>query len=538
MLRLLSNFSIDASTSNGGQLRDALFEDRPTLGTMPPGGRRAGWWVLPAVDFASASLALAVVAPVSGAPPFPAIPLAAILPVAIYAALRGYASDRPAAAPGGGVASPVVQLLAATPFAWLASQLIPLSIGWGLALLVAFAVIGMAARNSARQLLWRLYHPERWLLVGEDSTAELLRRSRGLRDHAILVGTVPPHPNGSASAHRIEALEAVDLYGADRVVIAGRHADDSDLLDLVRAFKSIGVPVSLFPRPLDLLEAPAALPSEVGGVPMFEVEALASHPALPYRGPDRRRDRQTRVTVVVPAMNEAENIGHVLRRLPEGLHEVVLVDGSSKDGTVEVARQACPGIRVLTQSGRGKGDALRLGFAAATGNLIVMLDADGSADPDEIPRFVDALEAGADFAKGSRFLEGGGSDDITRLRSLGNTFLSGTANLLNGTHFTDLCYGYNAFWARCLPFISLDVPGFEVETLINLRIADAGMTITEVPSYEENRISGESHLKTFRDGFRVLATILNESRRHNMIADRGDRANGRRQPHKPQATQA
>ena len=124
-----------------------------------------------------------------------------------------------------------------------------------------------------------------------------------------------------------------------------------------------------------------------------------------------------------------------------------------------------------------------------------MLDADGSADPAEIPRFVEALEAGADFAKGSRFLEGGGSADITALRKLGNACLSGTANLLHGTHFTDLCYGYNAFWARCLPFISLDVPGFEVETLINLRIAGAGMKITEVPSYEEDRISGQSNLK-------------------------------------------
>ncbi len=110
--------------------------------------------------------------------------------------------------------------------------------------------------------------------------------------------------------------------------------------------------------------------------------------------------------------------------------------------------------------------------------------------PSEIPRFVEALEAGADFAKGSRYLEGGGSADITVLRKLGNSVLSGTANLLHGTHFTDLCYGYNAFWARCLPFISLDVPGFEVETLINLRIASAGMKITEVPSYEADRISG------------------------------------------------
>jgi len=411
----------------------------------------------------------------------------------------------------------VISLLASAPFVWLTSLLIPLDPGLGLALLIVFALIVMVARRRASRLLGRLYRPERWLLVGEESTAELLRRSRGLRDHAVVAGTVAAHPNGSAPAHRFEALEAVDRYGADRVVIAGHDTDDHELLDLVRDFKSSGVPVSLFPRPLELLEAPAAIAGEVAGVPMIRVEALASRSALPYEGPDRRHDRHTHITVVVPAKNEGQNIGQVLSRLPKDLHEVILVDGRSQDDTVAVARGAYPRIRVLAQSGRGKGDALRLGFAAATGNLIVMLDADGSADPDEIPRFVAALEGGADFAKGSRFIEDGGSADITPTRQLGNRFLSETANVLHGTHFTDLCYGYNAFWTRCLPFISLDVPGFEVETLINLRIADAGMKIVEVPSYEADRISGQSNLNTFRDGFRVLRTIAAETRRRRTI---------------------
>ncbi|MBS1888303.1 MAG: glycosyltransferase family 2 protein [Actinobacteria bacterium] len=274
----------------------------------------------------------------------------------------------------------------------------------------------------------------------------------------------------------------------------------------------------MLPRPLDLLEAPAARPARVGGVPLIEVESLAARDSVPYKGPDRRAtERKTKVSVVVPAMNEEGNIAQVLAGLPAGLHEVILVDGRSSDDTVEVARRAYPSIRVTTQSGKGKGDALRTGFAAVTGNLVVMLDADGSADPAEISSFVEALEAGADFAKGSRFLEGGGSDDITLLRRFGNACLSGTANLLHGTHFTDLCYGYNAFWVRCLPFISLDVPGFEVETLINLRIAGAGMKIAEVPSYEKERISGTSNLNTFRDGLRVLSTIISEARRRRSV---------------------
>jgi glycosyltransferase involved in cell wall biosynthesis len=252
-------------------------------------------------------------------------------------------------------------------------------------------------------------------------------------------------------------------------------------------------------------------------VPLIDVEALAARTSVPYLGPDRRAGRNTKISVVVPAMNEEGNIGHVLSRLPDDIYEVILVDGNSHDNTIEAARHAYPEIRVLTQSGRGKGDAFRTGFAAVRGNLVVMLDADGSADPAEIPRFVEALESGADFAKGSRFLPGGGSADITPTRKLGNAVLSGTANLLHGTHFTDLCYGYNAFWARCLPFIAIDVPGFEVETLINLRIAGSGMKITEVPSYEKDRISGQSNLKTFRDGFRVLGTILSEARRRRTV---------------------
>ena len=154
---------------------------------------------------------------------------------------------------------------------------------------------------------------------------------------------------------------------------------------------------------------------------------------------------------------------------------MILVDGNSKDETVEAARHAYPGYPRLhperPRQGRRPAHRLRRRHRRRRSSCSTPT---ARPIPAEIPRFVDALEAGADFAKGSRFLPGGGSADITRLRKLGNALLSGTANVLHGTHFTDLCYGYNAFWARCLPFISLDVPGFEVETLINLRIAGAG----------------------------------------------------------------
>jgi glycosyltransferase involved in cell wall biosynthesis len=216
------------------------------------------------------------------------------------------------------------------------------------------------------------------------------------------------------------------------------------------------------------------------------------------------------VSVVIAAMNEEKNLPYVFSRLPGGLHEVILVDGHSVDETVAVAQRLRPDIRVLTQSGRGKGNAMAEGFAACTGEIIVALDADGSTDPAEIPRFVSALCNGADFVKGSRFAQGGSSTDITRARSLGNRLLAAFVNTLYGTHYTDLCYGYNAFWARCLPYLHVDCDGFEVETLINVRVAKAGLIVHEVPSFERVRLHGESNLHTVRDGARVLRTIVRE----------------------------
>jgi hypothetical protein len=217
-----------------------------------------------------------------------------------------------------------------------------------------------------------------------------------------------------------------------------------------------------------------------------------------------------RVSVIIPTLNEAKNLPHVFAKLSRSLHEVIVVDGFSTDDTIDVVRRLRPDARIVLQQHRGKGDALRCGFAAATGEIIVMMDADGSADPAEIPAFVKALVEGADFAKGSRFRDGGGSSDITQLRRVGNRALNGLVNLLFRTSYSDLCYGYNAFWRHCLEAMNVDCTGFEVETLINIRVARAGLDIREVPSFERDRMYGQSNLNTFRDGGRVLRTIVRE----------------------------
>jgi len=230
------------------------------------------------------------------------------------------------------------------------------------------------------------------------------------------------------------------------------------------------------------------------------------------------------VSIVLPVMNEAANLPHVFASLPAWVTEIVLVDGHSTDDTVAVARQLRPDIKIICQEGSGKGNALLAGFAASTGEIIVTIDGDGSNDGREIVHFVSALAAGADFVKGSRFASSGGSDDITAGRRLGNWVLAVLVNRMFGTQYTDLCYGYNAFWARHLHALAVECSGFEVETLMNIRAAKAGLRVHEVPSFERPRIHGSSKLRVVNDGWRILRVILREK------FAAGERQSGRQWP--------
>jgi len=233
---------------------------------------------------------------------------------------------------------------------------------------------------------------------------------------------------------------------------------------------------------------------------------------------ERRRFPRTpiRVSLVIPAMNEEKNIGWVLERLPAEIDEVILVDGNSVDDTVAVSRSIRPDIRVIGQDRKGKGAALRAGFAAARGELIVMIDADRSMDPAEIERFLALLNDGYDMVKGSRFMGDGGTSDMEWIRKCGNAALRGVSNSLYGTRFTDLCYGYMGFRRDKLAMLALEADGFEIETEIVVRAVKQGLRIAEVPSFEEPRGDGESNLNTWRDGTRVLRTML----RHRFARDK------------------
>jgi glycosyltransferase involved in cell wall biosynthesis len=218
------------------------------------------------------------------------------------------------------------------------------------------------------------------------------------------------------------------------------------------------------------------------------------------------------VSLVIPVRNEARNIGWVLEQIDDEATEIIIVDGDSTDVTIITARRSRPDIRVVPQQGPGKGNALRTGFLAATGDIIIMMDADGSMSPSEIPHYVHFIANGYDFVKGSRFIGGGSSLDITWFRRFGNRFLLEVFNSLYHGHLTDLCYGFCAFDRRYLDHLHLSATGFEIEAEMTVRAMQAGLRIAEVPSVELPRRSGESNLHAIRDGIRVLRTVLRHHR--------------------------
>jgi hypothetical protein len=248
--------------------------------------------------------------------------------------------------------------------------------------------------------------------------------------------------------------------------------------------------------------------------PLVPVQAVPAEPSinvvpvLPAPNPHVvKRVQPLTLSVVIPTWNEAANIGPVLNQLA-GFDDVVLVDAFSEDGTVDIARRVRPDLQLVQRKARGKGDALRAGFAAASGDVIVIMDADGSMDAGEIDVFLSMIALGFDLVKGSRLACGGGSHDLTLVRHLGNAALCKLANALFRTQWTDLCYGYLAFRRDCLPRLALNADGFEIESQILAHAALAGLRIAEIPSIEMPRLSGESHLNARRDGTRILKTIL------------------------------
>ncbi len=228
-----------------------------------------------------------------------------------------------------------------------------------------------------------------------------------------------------------------------------------------------------------------------------------------FQGPKRTPSKAT-VSVIIPTLNEAGNLPYVLDTVPDWVDEVIVVDGRSTDDTERIARLMRPDVKVIHELTPGKGAALRAGFNAASGDYLIAIDADGSMDGNRLGEFRDALDRGAEYVKGSRFLPGGGSADITRLRRFGDGGICFLMRVLFGAHYSDATYGYFAVRADRADHLNIDSDGFEVETLINIHAYRAGLTIAEVSCFEGNRIHGASNLSVFKDGFRIARCILLE----------------------------
>lgn len=216
------------------------------------------------------------------------------------------------------------------------------------------------------------------------------------------------------------------------------------------------------------------------------------------------------VSVVIPTLNEAGNIPYVLNTIPSWVQEVVVVDGRSTDDTERIARLLHPGVKVVHELTPGKGAALKTGLYAASGDYLIVMDADGSMDGLRLAEFRDAMDNGAQFVKGSRFADGGGSADITRVRALGDAGIRLLLRIFFGARYSDATYGYFAVRADCRDHLNIDTNGFESEILIVIRAYRSGLRIAEVPCFEANRIHGESNLSAIKDGIKIALIIVRE----------------------------
>lgn len=217
----------------------------------------------------------------------------------------------------------------------------------------------------------------------------------------------------------------------------------------------------------------------------------------------------TYLSIVIPTLDEAHNIRKLIplvkKEIKDYNYELIVVDGHSKDDTVSVARNM--GANVIFDRD-GKGSALIKGFKEARGKIIISMDADLSHEPKELRLLISGIETGYDICVGSRFLSGGGSADMPIFRIFGNKVFVALVNIIYGSSYSDMCYGYRSFTKKVLGRLNLKEKGFGIETEINIKAQKAHLKILEVPSFEKKRAAGEGKLRSFNDGFVILRTIL------------------------------
>jgi len=217
--------------------------------------------------------------------------------------------------------------------------------------------------------------------------------------------------------------------------------------------------------------------------------------------------KEPKVSIVIPTLNEEANVGIVLCQLPE-VHEIIIVDGHSKDDTVKIAKKFK--TKIIYEDKPGKGLALIKGMKAATGDIIIMMDADCSHRVSEFGLLIEGIKSGYDVCMGSRFIQGGGTADMPFYRKIGNKMFVLMVNIFWGMNYSDLCYGYRSLRRDVIDKLDLKSTGFGIETEISIKCAKRKLKVLEIPSYEKLRESGDGKLRTFSDGWKILKTIVYE----------------------------
>ena len=311
----------------------------------------------------------------------------------------------------------------------------------------------------------------------------------------------------------------VDAHGADRVRVAFETSGITDGIEsgLVVAsadgFGGASAPAGISTCD-DMADLAEALYRRIGvamSAAVWDAACSRSSVRASTRAEqlavERLRQRGISVSVVIPALNEADGLALILPMIPPLVSELIVVDGGSTDDTVQIIRRMYPSAVRIRQRGRGKGDALKAGLAAATGDIVVTMDADGSMNPDDIIPAVGALLDGCDFVKGSRALDGAGSGDFSPLHRFGNWALTALSNFVFDAGYTDITYGFNAYWRRVMLNADTLSDGFEFEIQAAIRASRSGLMTAEVPCFESPRAGGASKLSPMRDGW-AIARIL------------------------------